>query len=121
MKPFLRSLSFTRATLLLFAVLAASGLTLLTAQEFRLTSIQRTLEGKVSLQFPSDPNFYYVLFRGETVTTITTPVAMSLGVAGQGVLVEAAKAGSGAFYRARTVPVAHTGDAGRGNIHRLQD
>ncbi|MGA3284475.1 MAG: hypothetical protein ABSD57_08460 [Verrucomicrobiota bacterium] len=77
------------------------------AEEFRI-ELSKDLAGNYDLYFPSDTNYYYVLYQGETLTKITEPCAMVLGQNGGGhfvvTLPPPGTAGS-AFFRIGKVPI----------------
>jgi hypothetical protein len=99
--PWLRS---HRAPIIALIGLLLTGTAGLIAQEFRVTGIRRDSSDRVVIEYPSDPGHDYVLYRGDSVTEINTPVAVVSGVTGTGTLTESSPAGGEAFYRVRQMP-----------------
>ena len=77
------------------------------AEEFRM-EVSQDLAGNYNFYFPSDTNFYYILYQGQTVTKITTPCAMLLGQNGWDHFVVSLPPPGGAgsaFFRIGKVPI----------------
>src|SRR5438105_2415157 len=78
------------------------------AQGLTISGTRFELDGRLSLQFITDTNSYYTLFRGVIVTNISQPIDMILGARSLGQLTDpAAAANSVAFYLIRQVPLDH--------------
>ena len=81
------------------------------AAEFRISGIR--LEGTaVRVTHPGEAGSYYVLYRGDALGTITTPVDLRLGADGDREVEDRdAVAATARFYRVRQVPVATPQDS----------
>lgn len=69
--------------------------------DWAVTEVLVPADGRVSVQFPSQADSYYILYRGDRVTDIRQPTQLQLGAAAAGVLVDlSGTAGREAqFYR----------------------
>ena len=74
-------------------------------QEFRIASTSIAPDGRVILQYPSNPANYYILFRGSDIADIVSAVDMALGVGVEGELSDGDSPEQAAFFRVREVPV----------------
>ena len=79
------------------------------AQDFRVTNITRYEDGSVFIEHMSRPDRYYLLFRGSTPGTLTTPANAALGVDGLGELYDTS-AHAQRFYRVLEVPLTESRD-----------
>jgi hypothetical protein len=98
---------------LLAAITLSTWVAPAAAQEFRVTAISLDPENRPRLEFPSNTNSYYVLYRGYEVTNITTPIALVLGADANGALVDAGSPTNSTlprFYRLREIPIAQPAD-----------
>lgn len=83
---------------------------------FRITDFEVDEAGRSRVRFPSEADFYYVLCAGEDVTGIEPPLAVQVGGAGTGELVDerAAQLQQRAFYLVKrvhsTAPLDSDGD-----------
>ncbi|MBI2926319.1 MAG: hypothetical protein HYY24_11520 [Verrucomicrobia bacterium] len=100
-----------KALLALAAVFVASCLALLLAQEFRVQHIKLGDDGRVHLGYAADPASYYILYRGEAVTSVTQPSDLALGSDSTGEFVQPVRPSAATFFRIRQVPVAQPLDA----------
>src|SRR5262245_23853178 len=76
------------------------------AQEFQVLDARIDTDGRVHLRYLADTNSYYILYRGDTVASVSTASALALGIDGIADLAEPAPvSSSAAFYRVRRVPV----------------
>src|SRR5258706_15631071 len=80
----------------------ASALHLLNAQDFSILDVKLDRQNRLHLRHIADTNSYYVLYRGDSVGDISTPVAMTLGANGPAELIgPSAPPTSTGFYRIR--------------------
>ena len=78
----------------------------LVGQPFRIQSIRFDPQGAIVLQYESDPASEFVLSRGDTFTTIKTPLATQSGQAGLGEFrVSVTPQSKASFYRIQRQPL----------------
>ena len=78
------------------------------AQDFLIATVSLDESNRPRLEFEGDTNSYYVLYRGYTVTNVTTPIVLKFGTDANGVLVDAEPFdGQSAtrFFRIRKIPL----------------
>lgn len=73
-------------------------------QDFQVTRITASAGPLLSIEYQSDPNAYFILFQGESVTGITNTVAINTGVDDDSAFVVTPRSFS-QFYRVQRVPV----------------
>ncbi len=78
--------------------------------QLTISSFTVNTNGTRLVEFNSDVNSYFILYRGDTVTNIAFPVDARLGVAGTGQLNDAHQSAPSAFYRVRQVPIGQSLD-----------
>src|SRR5881398_104980 len=92
-------------------IVGVLGILLLTsaslrAQEFRITSTMLGPGNKLLFEFQSDTNSYYILLRGEALTNITTPMALTLGTSDSAQLTDNTPISAAwTFFRVLRVPL----------------
>jgi hypothetical protein len=69
-----------------------------------IDSINIPTDGSRRIDFQSEPTNYYVLYRGESVTNITTPVRVAFGASPATALVDRTAQLGASFYRVATIP-----------------
>ena len=69
--------------------------------DWSVTEVLVPADGRVSVQFPSQADSYYILYRGDRVTEIRQPTQLQLGAPASGVLVDLSGTASreAQFYR----------------------
>ncbi|MBL9135054.1 MAG: carboxypeptidase regulatory-like domain-containing protein [Verrucomicrobiales bacterium] len=72
-----------------------------------IDAFQFRADGRLELRFPADDRSYFRLIRGTTVTTITTPVALSLAPP----LISPPNNSTPAFFRIQSVPRSNSVDS----------
>jgi hypothetical protein len=99
--------SETRVLWIICAILAFLAVMAVMAQEFRI-NVTIGSDDKLHLRYPADPNYYYILSRGDTVTNIVLATGLALGEGPQGELADPVGAVTrpASFYRIRKVPIA---------------
>ncbi|MCI0538280.1 MAG: hypothetical protein L0Z50_23995, partial [Verrucomicrobiales bacterium] len=75
-------------------------------QSPKITDAKIGADGRFVLQQSADPNFYYILRKGDQVTAILTAKDIQLGQLGSVQLKDPDLAADAAFYRVQQVPVA---------------
>lgn len=82
------------------------------AQDLWLTGVSIERDGTVRVQYTARATNYYTLFRGDSVTIIDAPTAMTLGQDGIGQLADPAATVTSqcAFYRVGALPLGHPQD-----------
>ena len=103
-----------------FSLLLLPGL----AQDFRIKSVSLDEVNRPRLEFDNDTNSYYVLYRGETVTNLTIPIVLKLGVDANGALIDAEPfdgQSSTRFFRVREIPIAEPEDTDGDTIDDLYE
>ena len=75
----------------------------LRAQEFSISNIFVGSETRIT--YPSQPEFYFVLFKGESPIELDRAVDLALGMTGVGEVSDRESGGGVAFYRVGKVPV----------------
>src|SRR5689334_11496239 len=73
------------------------------AQEFRIADITVD-QGRSSVSFQSKISAYYVLYRGGTLESISTPIGTRLGTGGILQMSDPQRHPNGSFYRVQEVP-----------------
>jgi hypothetical protein len=76
-----------------------------TAQDFQILDVHFDGPGPLHFRHLADAHSYYILYRGETIVSISAPIALALGVDGIGEIMSAAvgPANATGFYRIRRV------------------
>src|SRR6187549_3305574 len=107
MRRFQRTASEIR---IFVAALAFSGM--LRAQDLRIIDSNLSSEDQFLVTHSSATSFYYILYRGTTVQTISTPVDLALGEEGTGQLIDpsSSKSAPQAYYLVRQVPLSQSLD-----------
>src|SRR5687768_13740723 len=76
------------------------------AQSFAISRIVRDNGGLFHLLYGSDTTSYYLLLQGATISNITTPSRMALGVGGVSEFRSLPGSAPTTFYRIRRIPLA---------------
>ena len=79
-------------------LLLISACGILLAQSFRVDSVSVDATGTIHLRHAADPNSYYILYRGDEVTSIVTAAQMALGIAGTNELTDTRAIGATAAH-----------------------
>lgn len=117
-RSFARSLGGRfRAGLLAFGLAtAAAAPAPARAQTFAIQGITWTTDGHPRVQFPSATDAYDVLVRGSTLSDLSHPVAVRLGTAGPGELVDPSPPRDSAFYQVIRQSLERPGDLDRDGL-----
>jgi hypothetical protein len=100
----------SRHPMAVVAVTVLASMSALLAQSFRVTELAFDATGQVTIKHESDTNSYYILYRGDTVTTIHQPTNMALGLPGTNVFSESARGAASGFFRPWRVPLTQPHD-----------
>jgi hypothetical protein len=74
-------------------------------QPFRISEIRALSDGSVSLKHDSDPDFYYILYRGDHPSAAGNPADMALGSVTLGEFLDAPPQTRRIFYRVLKLPM----------------
>src|SRR5262245_6379137 len=107
MRRFCRSASSIR---IFVAGLAFCGM--LRAQDLRIIDSKLSSEDQFVVTHSSATSFYYILYRGATVSAISTPVDLALGEESTGQLIDpnSSKSAPQAYYIVRQAPLSQSLD-----------
>jgi hypothetical protein len=86
---------------ILLAILTATA----SAEPFEITRVEQTDAGPFVIRHTSDPDYYYILYRGTEVNDIGAAVDMALGISIEGQLQDVDPEPATAFYRILQVPI----------------
>lgn len=75
------------------------------AKDLRIDGVAVDGAGQIRLRYSADTNFYYILYRGTSVTQVTTAARMALGTGGTAEFTDQSITSTAAFYRLRRVPL----------------
>src|SRR5687767_1146491 len=89
------------------ALLAFSSL----AQQVQISRIELGADDRPRIHYSAASNYYYLLLRGDTITTVERPVAATLFSVTDATLIDPTNTAQSAFYRLREVPVAEPLDS----------
>jgi hypothetical protein len=106
-RPFAPCLSRLCVVLLLFLSPLVS---VCDAQSFAITGITRNGSGGFDLHYGSDTNSYYLLLEGPSISSITVPSRVALGIAGVAEFRSLPASAPSAFYRIRRIPLSQPFD-----------
>ncbi len=76
------------------------------AQQLQINRIELGAENRPRIHYSASSNFYYLLLRGDSITSVDRPVAAALFSVTNAILIDPANNLRSAFYRLREVPVA---------------
>jgi hypothetical protein len=114
--PSLRPIQLRAAGALCLAVVAFGLVFETHAQSFAITRITRDTSGNFDLSYGADTNSYYLLLEGATLSNITTPSRMQLGVAGVGQFRSLPGSVPSTFYRVGRIPLLQPLDVDRDGL-----
>jgi hypothetical protein len=94
------------------------------AQDFHITALSFDGANRVRLHFPGDTNSYFVLYRGDAITNVITPIVLKFGADADGALTDIEpfnRQNPARFFRVRKVLLTTPADVDGDGIDDLYE